>query len=88
MTHVRQPEAHRETGEQPISPPFFLTVKEAADLLRVSEITLSRWRLEGCGPPFRKFGRRVLYARCDVLAWADARQRWSTSEASASGEKR
>jgi hypothetical protein len=62
------------------SQPTFLNVREAAVLLRLSEITLSRWRLEGGGPPYRKFGRRVLYARSDLLAWADAQVRHSTSE--------
>jgi excisionase family DNA binding protein len=63
---------------------MFLTVPEAAALLRVSQITLNRWCLTGCGPAYRKFGKRVLYARSDVLAWADGRRRQSTS-ASQSG---
>jgi excisionase family DNA binding protein len=63
------------------SPPVFLTVSEAAALLRLSEITLGRWRIEGSGPPFRKFGRRVLYERSDLIAWAEAQRRLSTSDA-------
>src|SRR5262249_12290922 len=55
-------------------------VTEAAELLRVSPITLGRWRIEGRGPPFRRFGRRVVYARCDLLSWADAQTHLSTSE--------
>jgi len=69
--------------DQPIgqsdAPPVFLTVGEAAALLRVSEITLARWRIEGRGPPYRKFGRRVVYALADILAWAEAQTRLSTS---------
>ena len=60
--------------------PIFLTVRETAAFLRLSEITLSRWRTEGGGPPYRKFGRRVLYARTDLVAWAEAQTRLSTSQ--------
>jgi hypothetical protein len=61
-------------------PSDFLTAPEAAALLRVSPVTLGRWRIEGCGPPYKKFGRRVLYACSDVLFWADAQTRLNTSE--------
>jgi excisionase family DNA binding protein len=70
-----QPTARHST------PTVFLTVTEAAALLRLSEITLGRWRIEGKGPPFRKFGRRVLYATSDLIAWGEAQKRVSTSEA-------
>jgi excisionase family DNA binding protein len=59
---------------------IFLTTKEASELLRVSPITMSRWRIEGSGPPYRKFGRRVTYARTDVIAWANAQIHTSTSQ--------
>ncbi len=58
----------------------FLNQCVTAVLLGLSERTLERFRLEGSGPAFRKFGRRVLYARADVLAWADAQRRTSTSD--------
>jgi len=54
--------------------------RQALALLRLSEITLGRWRLDGSGPPYRKFGRRVVYARADLFEWANAQQRRSTSE--------
>jgi predicted site-specific integrase-resolvase len=57
----------------------FLTTTEAANFLRISPITLSRWRIGGYGPPYRKFGRRVVYARDDLLAWANQQARSSTS---------
>lgn len=60
--------------------PVFLTVRETAEFLRLSEITLGRWRIEGVGPPYRKFGRRVVYDRADIIAWTDAQTRSSTSE--------
>ena len=58
----------------------FLTTTEAGNFLRISPITLGRWRLEGYGPPFRKFGRRVVYARDDLLAWANQQARSNTSD--------
>ncbi len=45
----------------------FLTAKEAAQLLRLSEGTLRNWRNKRIGPAFVKFGARVLYAE-DALA--------------------
>ena len=58
----------------------FLDQRQTASLLNLSERTLERFRLEGTGPAYCKFGRRVMYARADVLRWADARRRTSTSE--------
>jgi hypothetical protein len=69
-----------QPAEQPASPPVFLTAAEAAAFLRISPITLSRWRIEGCGPAYRKFGRRVVYALADLIAWAEGQRRASTSE--------
>jgi hypothetical protein len=54
--------------------------RATAELLGLSVRTLERFRLTGSGPAFRKFGRRVMYARSDVMAWADARRHTSTSD--------
>ena len=53
--------------------PDYLTNDEAAALLRLSPRTLEKHRVIGGGPRFRKFGRRVMYARSDLKAWADSR---------------
>jgi Helix-turn-helix domain len=58
----------------------FLTAAEAAAFLRISPVTLGRWRIEGCGPAYRKFGRRVVYALADLAGWAEAQRQVSTSE--------
>ena len=84
----RQIPAWHGPGEVDINASIFLTVREAAEFLRLSEITLSRWRTEGSGPSYRKFGRRVLYARADVVAWADDQKLLSTSDRSAQAPKR
>jgi predicted DNA-binding transcriptional regulator AlpA len=62
----------------------YLNQSETARKLRLSERTLERMRVEGRGPRFRKFGRRVVYADDDIDAWADARTFTSTAEADAS----
>jgi hypothetical protein len=62
------------------APPIFLDTREAAVFLRISPITLARWRIEGKGPAYRKFGRCVVYARADLTAWSDAQRRQSTSD--------
>lgn len=58
----------------------YLTEYEAAELLRLSRRTLQRWRQEGLGLPFRRFGGLVRYARSDIDAWAAKQSRLSTSE--------
>jgi Helix-turn-helix domain len=67
----------------PNIPVVFLDQRQTASLLNLSERTLERFRLEGTGPAYCKFGRRVMYACADVLSWADARRRTSTSESGA-----
>ena len=57
----------------------YLTQSESADFLRISERTLERWRVEGAGPQFRRFGRRVVYSKGDLESWADSRCYTSTS---------
>ena len=56
-----------------------LPQQQLATILAVSERTLERWRVEGCGPAYLKAGRRVLYRRSDVDSWLDSNARTSTS---------
>jgi excisionase family DNA binding protein len=58
----------------------FLTPRETASLLRISESFLAKRRLDGSGPPFVKMGRAVRFRRSDVESWADAKLRKSTSD--------
>lgn len=64
----------------------YLTQNEAAELLRLSARTLERWRVEGIGPSYRRFGRRVVYARSDLDHWANGCTRQSTSQSLATSE--
>ena len=58
----------------------YLSTHEAAMFLGLSHRTLERYRVTGEGPAFRKFGRRVCYARTDLERWADGCRRSSTSD--------
>jgi predicted DNA-binding transcriptional regulator AlpA len=58
----------------------FMSSDDAANLLGLSPRTLERFRLEGRGPKFFKFGRVVRYRRSMTLDWAAAQLRTSTSD--------
>lgn len=59
----------------------YLTTEEAAEFLRLSPVTLARWRGTGEGPSFRRLGRKkIVYARVDLLKFAKAQKRQSTSD--------
>ncbi len=58
----------------------FLSNAEAARYLCLSPRTLEKLRVVGGGPQFRKFGRRVLYARDELEVWASKRRCDSTSD--------
>lgn len=58
----------------------FLSQGAVAEMLDISERTLERWRLEGTGPPFFRFGRCCRYKRSLTLSWADSKLSTSTSD--------
>jgi hypothetical protein len=61
----------------------YLTAVEAARFLRLSPVTLSRWRLNGYGPSWTKMGpKRVCYSLAELKAFASGQRRNSTSERS------
>ena len=58
-----------------------LTVEEAAARLKMSKHTLNHWRVTGGGPPFVKYGPRLIRYIDRVLDdWAQNRLHRSTSE--------
>lgn len=57
----------------------FLTISEAAQLLRLKEHTLDNMRWLGTGPPFRKHGGRIFYHRDELHEWSQSRRRKSSS---------
>jgi hypothetical protein len=72
----------------PIDPDALLTREDGAAALtarglRTSRKTLATLVTRGGGPPYRRFGTRVLYRWSDLLTWAEARlsaPRRSTAE--------
>lgn len=62
----------------------FLREGDAAALLCLAVGTLQNLRIRGDGPAFIRLGGqergRVVYSRADLIAWAEARRRISTSD--------
>lgn len=58
----------------------YFTTKTLAEYAHTSTRTLERWRSEGGGPPFRKWGHKVLYNIDDVEAYLDAHKHDHTSQ--------
>lgn len=50
-------------------PSDLLLPRDVANMLRVSERTLTAWRSKGKGPKHFKIGGRVRYHRSDVEEW-------------------
>ena len=50
-----------------------LTAAEAADYLRSTVHTLTRWRYKRVGPPATKVGARVMYQRAHLDRWLEQR---------------
>jgi len=58
-----------------------LTVKEAAEYLRLAKGTLDHWRTTGAGPRFIKIStRKILYDTADLDAWLNQRKQTSTAD--------
>jgi len=58
----------------------FLCTKEAARFLSLSAKTLEKHRVYGTGPRYFKLGGRVAYRLEDLMAWAQAGAKFSTSD--------
>ena len=56
-----------------------LDTTAAADYLGLGKSTLDKLRVNGGGPTFAKYGRRVVYDPDDLDTWADRHKRTSTS---------
>jgi hypothetical protein len=61
---------HRADKSVPVATRQYIPPAAAAEVLGLSEKTLSRWRWAGKGPPYRKFGSSVRYAFEDLEAYA------------------
>ena len=66
--------------------PRLLTTKEAAKLLGLHYVTLQKWRVRGCGPPFLRLGgRAVRYRVSDLERWMRRHTFDSTTQADVVG---
>lgn len=59
---------------------MYLTPEELAARIRVAPSTLAKWRMEGDGPAFYKFGKRVLYRLDIVEEWERGNLRLNTAQ--------
>ena len=59
---------------------MYLTSEELAARIRVAPSTLAKWRMEGRGPAFYKFGKRVLYHLDIVEEWERGNLRLNTAQ--------
>jgi predicted DNA-binding transcriptional regulator AlpA len=57
-----------------------LTVREAADFLRLSTSWLAKARMRGDGPPFVKLGGSIRYLESTLVRWMRAQQRLSIGD--------
>lgn len=51
---------------------IWITRKELADRLGVSEKTAAEWASKGTGPRYARFGKHARYRVSDVEAWEEA----------------
>jgi excisionase family DNA binding protein len=56
----------------------WLTRREAAQYLRLSHRTLEKWSWLGVGPEFHRLGRRIVYDREELDAFAARGRRTRT----------
>jgi hypothetical protein len=70
---VREPRNRRERRHpELIEAPEYMTPVETAEVMRTTENKLAQDRYLERGLPFIKVGRKILYARADVVAYLAA----------------
>jgi hypothetical protein len=80
MSTVEHPNTSVGRSRDP-EPDLFLSESRAAELLSVNARTLQNWRLKGTGPRFVRISSRCIrYRYRDLMLWAEAMLRSSTSE--------
>ena len=79
MGHQGAP-AKSKDAPAPPSCPLWLTEKQAAARLNMSQKWLQKCRVSGEGPPYAKFGSSVRYALSELEEYERACVRRSTSD--------
>lgn len=67
--HQERNNASTQPAQRTSKKSGYLTVREAADYLGISEASLNGWRTRGDGPKFAKIGRMVRYRAEDLDAY-------------------
>lgn len=65
LTDIRQELRALTQNFQPVTPPEYLTRKEAAKILKVSLVTLTDWNKKGILKPYR-LGNLIRYKRAEL----------------------
>ena len=52
------------------NPDMMVDSHAAARFLRVTEVTMRRWRSKGCGPDFKRIGRTIRYRVGNLISFA------------------
>ena len=74
-------ETPEPTGTLHLDPDALVLEQFAADFLGVTPRALQKWRMTGAGPRFVRISSRcVRYRRRDLVEWAQAHLKTSTSE--------
>lgn len=77
---MRKPNMSEQNSKDLSDDEIFLTVKEAAEFLRLKPCTLDLYRCEGRGPEYRKHGSRVYYTKAALIDWSKNHRYQSTSQ--------
>lgn len=77
-------ESHVPNDSEAGSTTRFLSEKEVEVVTSgaIKIRSLQSWRQRGGGPPYYKFGRKVVYREDELFAWINAQRRKSTSDRS------
>ena len=73
-------DAEEHEGREMNETARYMTTPQAAAYLGLSPRTLESYRCRGGGPPYYALGSVVRYLLSDLVRWASARRRCSTSD--------
>lgn len=66
--------ARKKKAKPAASDSAYLTIEQLSRRLQVHILTLYRWRRDGEGPKFVRFGRMIRYPRPEIERWEVARR--------------
>jgi len=80
MKAIKRAKKHNDVSVNNRQLPSLLTVREAAEMLRLHVGTLNNWRVSGAGPRFVRLGRHVRYRVSDLDSFLDEQTKRSTAQ--------